>query len=273
MIGSSAPDPFVIRTYPPQGAPNGISYANSAGRTLQSTASFSAAVGIILGGQSNIASGGTTTYTATQAGAGYLNINDGGIYAYGEPMLGPSYAPNAGPSSITGRLGDRIITQGKATSLVIANCAMGGTPFASWVPGASDDLFSNLRTAILRMRARGIEPSKIVWGEGETDNGLATSAASITASINAIVDGIRALSCTAPFYIGKYTMVGGAVSATIQTGIANSITGSTGRFILTGYDADTNLTVAGGFRQADGTHLTDTGLTTAANGWQGIIFP
>jgi hypothetical protein len=111
-----------------------------------------------------------------------------------------------------------------------------------------------------------------MWGGGETDNNLATSAASITASINAIVDGIRTMGCVAPFYVGKYTMVSGAISTTVQTGITNSIDNA-GRKIFAGYDADTSCTVAGGFRLADGTHLSNTGLDAAAIGWQGIIFP
>jgi hypothetical protein len=170
------------------------------------------------------------------------------------------------------RLMDRLISTGKATRAIGVPFAIGGTPFASWVPGAPDNLFKNVSTAILRCRARGLEPDCIIWGQGETDNNLATSAASITSSINAIVDGIRAMGCTAPFYIGKYTMASGAVSATVQTGIANSIDNA-GRKIFAGYDADTNCTVAGGFRLADNTHLSNTGLDAAAIGWQGIIFP
>ena len=66
-------------------------------------------------------------------------------------------------------------------------------------------------------------------------------------------------------------MVLGATSATVQQGLADAI--DAGRNIIAGYDADTNCTVAGGFRLADQTHLSNTGLTLSANGWADLVFP
>jgi hypothetical protein len=274
LIGTgSKPDPFPVTEYPPQGAPNGVGYQLSAGRTLLSSiiATPATTKTILIGGQSNMASGGTVAYTTVSANAQNLNIYDGGIYAGAEPVLGCSYAPNAGPSSLCMRLMDRIISQGKATRAIGVPFAMGGTIYSEWVPGASANLFSRISTAILRCRARGLQPDKIIWGEGETDAGAGTSAASITASINAIVDGIRAMGCVAPFYIGYYTYAGGATNATVRSGITNSVD-VTGRKIMLGFDCDT-LTSAGGYRIADNVHLSNTGLDASAIGWQGIIFP
>lgn len=276
LIGfASAPDPFGMINYPLQGL-SGIPII-AAGLLIPVSSiisSPSTTKTVLIGGQSNMATApGTTLYTAVSNQAQFLNPGDGGIYVANDPILGCSSAPSVGISNITGRLMDRIISQGKATRSIGVNCAIGGTPFAAWPQNTAGSLFSNVATSILRCRSRSLEPDAIIWGEGEQDNIQSSSSATVTAGINSLVDGIRAMNCIAPFYIGKYTMVGGAINSTVQTGIANSITGATGRNIFAGYDADTNCTVAGGFRLADGTHLSNTGLTLAANGWQGIIFP
>lgn len=225
---------------------------------------------IITGGQSNFATAcGTSPYSTVSSSANQLSIYDGGIYNGSSPVLGCSY--NKALASVNMMIADSMISRSKATRAIVVPIAVGGTIYAQWVPSASNTLFSRISTAILRCRARGLEPDVFFWGEGENDNSLGTSAASITASIQAIVDGIRALSCTAPFYVGLYTMFGGNISSTIRTGISNSV--ETPRNIKLGYDADTNCTVAGGFRLGDGTHLSDTGLTLAATGWTTLVFP
>ena len=269
---ASSIDPFLVNEYPSQP----IGYKNAAGK-VQVTSVISApstTKTVIVGGQSNMATAcGTATYTTVSSSANNLSIYDGGIYAGSDPVLGASYAPATGLSSVPMRIADRAIAQGKATRAIMVPVAIGGTPYAAWVPTASNTLFTRVSTAILRCRARGLEPDVFVWGQGETDNGLGTSAASVTASIQAIVGAIRAapISCTAPFYVGLYTMVSGSSSATIRTGISNSVSAPLN--IVLGYDADTNCTVAGGFRLADQTHLSNTGLTLSGNGWADLVFP
>lgn len=270
---SSAPDPFVFNEYPAQAA-GGIGYSKIAGRTQVSSiiSAPSTTKTIITGGQSNHSTApGTTAYTTVSSQAQNLNIYDGAIYAGADPVLGCSSAPGVGPSSVNMRVADSMISRSKATRCIVVPIAIGGTPFAAWAPSTAGTLFGRISTAILRCRARGLEPDAIFWAEGEADNVAGTSAASVTASIQAIVDGIRALSCTAPFYVGLFTMQAGATSATIRTGITNSV--ESPRNIKLGYDADTNLTVAGGFRLADQTHLSDTGLSTLATGWTTLAFP
>lgn len=134
-------------------------------------------------------------------------------------------------------------------------------------------MFGRIQAAILRSRARGLEPDAIFWGQGEHDGGVGTSAGSVTQSIRNIVDAIREapLSCNAPFYVGQYTMVGGVTSANVRAGIASAV--EVARNIKFGDDADANLTVAGGFRLADGAHASDTGLAVSATAWTTFAFP
>lgn len=274
MIGvATVPDPFSVNEF--STSAGGYGWQDTVGRTLQSSVIVAPATTktIIVGGQSNHATApGTTLYTTVSSQAQNLNIYDGGIYSGADPVLGATNSVVTGVSSVSMRLMDRLISQGKATRAIAVPIAVGGTIYAQWTPSAANSLFTRLSTAILRSRARGLEPDVIIWAQGETDGLNGTSAAVVTANINAIVDGVRAMGCVAPFYVGKFTMVSGVVNTAVQTGITNSIDNA-GRKIFAGYDADTNLTVAGGFRLADQTHLSDTGLAALAIGWQAIIFP
>lgn len=273
--GASAGDPFRFNEWIDVGPPYGIGYSDLSGKTLRSSviaAPLTTKV-IITGGQSNMATAcGTLTYTPVSGSADILSIYDGGFYSGQDPVLGCMNG-NSGVSSINTRIADSMISRSKATRCIVVPIAIGGTTFAQWVPSASKTLFGRLTAAILRTRARGLEPDAIFWGEGESDNSAGTSAASVKASIWAIVDGIRAapISCTATFYVGVYTMNSGVNSGPVQTGIGTSV--DAGRNIVLGYDADTNLTVAGGFRLSDQTHLSNTGLSTAATGWTTLAFP
>lgn len=245
-------------------------------RTLQASAIADRANTkiIIVDGQSEHATaGGVATYTTVNAAAHNLNIYDGGIYSGADPVLGASDATATGPSSPIMRIADRIITRGKATRVIMVPIAVGGTLWASYDPAASGSLFTRVQCAIRRLSAIGLSPDFICAARGSSDNAAATSAASIRSSINAWITGIRNMGCTAPIYIGKFTMNGGSVSATIQSGIASAISDNSGNSVLAGYDGDTNATVAGGYRLADSTHLSATGLTLVANGWADLVCP
>lgn len=270
----SAPDPYLLNEYPPQGKPNGMGYYNIRGRTEVSSiisAPTTTKIVIVDGQSEHATANGTMTYSTVNAASNQLNIYDGAIYAGADPVLGASDAPNVGYSSMVMRFADRLITQGRATRVIMVPIAIGGTPWAIYDPAADGSLFTRFRCAYRRLAALGLTPDAIVVARGATDNDLNTSAASIKASIWAWADGVRALGCVAPIYLGKFTMVSGSVDTTVQTGIDNAI--DVGRDIRTGYNGDSNLTVAGGYRLADQTHLSNTGLTKSANDWADLVFP
>lgn len=225
---------------------------------------------IILGGQSNMSNSlSTAGYTRTQANSLMLNIYDGAIYSGDDPCLGCGNI--AAASCVALPLADSLITRLQCNVCVVVPIAIGGTAFADWVPSNAAGLFGRLSAAVLRCRARGLEPDAIIWGQGERDNTLGTAQDTVRDQIRAIVDGVRALGCLTPFYPGLYTMTGGSTSATVRAGITASV--DPGRNMIIGYDADTNCTVAGGFRNADQTHLSATGRSTAASGWSNLVFP
>lgn len=268
---SSGPDPYAFNEY---GA--SVGFSNSRGRTPVSSALVASTVSVIVDGQSEHAnSNGTAAYTASNANSHHINIYDGEIYPGLDPILGasPYNAPTSpGPSCQVMMIADRIFVNRPSTPrVVMAPIALGGTPWAMYDPAVAGSLFTRFSAAYRRLAKVGLTPNAIIAARGATDNNLGTSAASVKASIWAWADGVRALGCVAPIYVGKFTMLAGAVSSAVQTGIDNSI--DVGRDIRAGYDGDANLTVAGGFRLVDQTHLSATGLTKSGNGWADLIFP
>lgn len=269
-IVSSAPDPYAVKDLS-----SVITGGNGYTQASSTIAAPSTTKTIITAGQSNMASVIGTAYTVTNSSSVHmLNIYDGGFYNTQDPVLGCAFNPaSSNISNIVGPLGDNIINRAKATRVITCSVGIGGTTYASWEPGNAADHYTRLKVAILRCRARGLEPDFIIWGMGESDNIAGTSAASIKASIWATVDALRAspVSCNTPVYIGLYSMFGGTISATVRSGVTTSV--DAGRIIRLGYDADTNATIAGGFREADGTHFNNTGRNLVGAGWGSLILP
>jgi hypothetical protein len=271
LIGfGSAPDPFIMTEYV-TGFTSG--YYVLTGKNLQTSTLTSTNIKtVITGGQSNMATAPSSiTYATVNSLAWNMNPYDGGFYNGSDANLGCSNTTNVGVSSMNMRFADSVITSSKATQCIMVPIALAGTPYAIWTPNASGSIFNRIKTAVLRCRARGLEPDAFVWGEGEQDNILGTASSAVTDSIQQIVVGIRAIPCTAPFYVGLYTMAGGTTSSAVRAGITASVSSSLN--IVLGFDADTNCPVAGGFRLADNTHLSNLGLNTASTNWRTIVFP
>jgi hypothetical protein len=269
--GASAPDPF-----PMPEAPTTPGYRDITGRVLQYTPTVLAGATV----KTSIFAGQSLYETATGTVAGSYNAHShmldpysGGFFPCADPGLGPVYSPTTGKIWIGNPFADRMIAAGKATDAVVCGVAVGGSSWQQWDPGSINSYFLRLSTAILRCRARGLEPDAIFFDLGITDAFLGTPGAAVTANITAVATVVRAapLSCNAPIYINRSTMNAGVTSAAIQTAIANSLSVPLG--IKAGYDCDANLTVAGGFRNVDGTHLSDTAVSPLVIGLQGIAFP
>jgi Carbohydrate esterase, sialic acid-specific acetylesterase len=245
---------------------------NVAGRTLapQTIATPATTRAIITFGQSNITGqGGTRHYTPISDQSHNLNLFDGRIYVGQDPVLGcTGSVVTSGP---TLRIADRLITSKTATRVIMEPIGIGGTWVELWTPSSPYRFFNNLRGAILRVRAIGLEPSAILCAIGGSDNTLGTPARAFRDGIWTIVDAIRTppLNCNAPFYLGTWTLIHGITSPAIQEGTAMAI--DPGRNIRPGYDGDARATTAGGYRLPDETHLSDAGLELVSLGWADLV--
>jgi hypothetical protein len=162
----SSPDPFTIVEEQSAAAAN----HDANGKTLY-TGSLSGAVILIIAGQSNAANSFPTPYTPSNTTVYNLNVYDGAVYKAVDPLLGCSTVAPAG--HFGGRLADKIIAAGPATKVVLVPVSISGTVVSQWT--GPTNFGNRISVAIARLAARGLTPSVILWGQGESD--LATTQA------------------------------------------------------------------------------------------------
>lgn len=264
---SSSPDPFQMSVGNGEiGAITG--YSNAAGRTLKSSvppAPTTTAV-IITSWQSNIESSALGSYSTTQATSYNFNIYDGGTYTCANPVLGAIYAATLGTNSANCQIADSLISGGTYTHVVMVPNAVGGTQCSDWTTGAM-----RYRTTVTvgRLKTQGLTSTTGFTGDvwvlphgGETDAAMGTPRAVLAQCIRDyaatfVSEGLG----THRFFVPKESLNNNTTSSTVTNAQADAVASgcSTCR---TGGDMD-SLTGATN-RQADGTHLTQTGAANWA---------
>lgn len=247
----SAEDPFIMV----EDGPNpGNHDANAKTRF---TGSLAGATILLVNGQSNTANSFPTPYTATNTGAALMmNPYDGDIYNTADPILGCSNVTVAG--NFIGRLEDKLINSGTSTKVVSCSVSIDGTSSSQW--NSISNYGKRTIVALRRLKAKGLTPHAILWGQGESDAGMAQ--ATYQANVSALIALTRAEGYNGPWFIALQTMFSGVTDANIraaQAALVNHVSG-----IWQGPDADT---ISTSFRQ-DGTHFTDVGADTYAGLWQ-----
>ncbi|MBN8956543.1 MAG: hypothetical protein J0H17_08165 [Rhizobiales bacterium] len=189
---------------------------------------------IVTLGQSNSANYlgyGETPYVASPLVHNFNYLN-GGMYLAADPLLGcPGEYGNYGA-----RLGDLLISRGRFQRVIIAPIAINASLAEHWKDGG---IFNqNLRVVLRRLLAAGLTPTFICYQQGESDNRIGTSSASITASLRSMVTTIRAEGVNAPVFIALTALWPGySNDAQIRAGQAAAVDHSLG--IYQGPDTDT----------------------------------
>ncbi len=235
-------------------------FADTTGRTGASSAitgGEKTAV-IIIPGQSNVANSRPSDYTVTQAKSHALNIYDGAVYVAKDPQLGA----DSTDGSFAGILADKLIVAGTFTRVILVPIAMDGSQVQDWTPRGP--YFQRLRVAYLRCRANGWVGNAdvhmlVLLGIGETDNVLNTTQANWQAYFQEMKAGLDGYGFTGKYWVNKQSMSSNAVDATIQAAQA-AVVDNVRVFAC----ADVDSLTGGTNREADGTHLSDTGMTNMA---------
>lgn len=204
-------------------------------------------------GQSNAANTGETRHDSV---SGVFDFCGGHLYHAGDPLVGTT----GDGGSVWTRLGDRLIESGAYPAVVFAPIAKSSTGIAEWAPGGG--LHHRIVDAIAALRASGLEPTHLLWHQGEKDAGaLDTPRVEYEAHLLAIAASIRALGVSAPLYVSVATRRAGTRGdpeiAAAQRSVVN------GRDILAGPDTDQ----LGYGQRYDGTHFSTEGLDRAAALW------
>ena len=184
------------------------------------------------------------------------------MYVASDPLLGTGLATATGtfgPGSVSLRVADTLVTNGKFDRVIIVPLAIGGTGIVQW--GTGGLLYNRTTAAMARLASRGITPGMtnvtfcFLWGQGESDGG--TSAATYKTGINQVTAALFATGFNGRAFINKQTWLAGSVNATIQ-GAQWDGTVITGN-VFQGANADS---LTAGSRQSDNTHFTDAGMAS-----------
>lgn len=255
--GFSPPDPFILTEMP-----TGPAYRDTNGKTVRSLVINPAVKTLVLitAGQSNWESTNPTLYTpANSTVVDNFNIYDGAAYSIAGPLLGTTSSP-LGAGNLGARVADLLITNGKFDRVILVPIAIGSTSVSDWGTG---NLKDRVGVAMRRLAARGITPAttgvtfSLIWGQGENDTLAGTLQAAYTSSLNSFVSNAQAAGMSGRIFVTLESWNAGSTSSAVRAAQAAVVTGS----VFQGGDMDTlNATN----RQADNTHLNDTGAAAMA---------
>jgi hypothetical protein len=236
-------------------------YVTTTGKTSESAPAQAGTGVFICIGQSLMGNHGSSNYDPNSANVLQLNLNADGVYRCKDPVLGATGTVGG----LVSRLGERIVSDGIFTRVLMVPGAIGGSSVGQWQ--SYGHFHHRLRVAILRVRRLGLTPTAILWEQGQGNNGSA--AQTWKDGVRELIDDAIGLQCTAPWFIAKCTMLSNVVDTTIQ-GAQTDLWNTTwnGVNIYAGPDVDS---LTGGTNRSDGTHLTDVGNAAAAALWSTAI--
>jgi hypothetical protein len=178
---------------------------------------------------------------------------NGSLFGYGFPY-----------GNWTARLGDLLISAGTFDRVIICNVAAGGTTSLQWAKGG--DCNNRLVVAAKRLLAAGLQPTRVLRHQGETDaSSGAFTAAEVTANIWSEVDTLRDNGITARVMVShvayyRASSVGTADYLAVRQGQSDAVDAT--RDIILGPDTDT---LGSAFRQSDDLHWSASGAAAVAD--------
>ena len=208
---------------------------------------------ILAFGQSNAANYGQTRYRP--AGA-VFSFYQGRCYRAADPMPGA----DGGGGSVWTRLGERIIESRFADKVVFATIGVGGSEIARWSSGG--DLHSRLLDAVAGLSAAGLQPTHLLWQQGEADAVRGTDSLTYRISFLNMVRSVHTHGVSAPIYVAVATYCYGRRSSEVQQAQRELV--NVRNRIYPG--PDTDILVSDELRY-DGCHFTDIGLNRSADTW------
>jgi hypothetical protein len=213
-------------------------------------------------GQSNSANHGQSRFSPTGAVFNY-NFFDGHCYRARDPLLG---ATGSG-GSVWSRLGELLVTRGIHKTVVVAPIGINASLIARWVPGG--DLHWRYRDTVAGLRALGLEPTHILWHQGEADAMAGTDGARYRRFLHDLIAGVRAVATTTPMFIAVASMCHNSGSEPIRRAQQNAVRAFPNVFAGPDSDSLDSLRL-----RYDGCHFSDDGLAMHAGLWlDALTFP
>lgn len=208
-------------------------------------------------GQSNAANSVQGRHAARD---GVLWFYSGHCYAAADPLPG---ATGTG-GSVWSRLGDRLLDSGRYRRVLFAGIAENGSDLDRWMPGG--DLHARLLDALAALRAAGLEPTHLLWHQGEQDMRLDTAPARYRDGFRALVDALRAQGISAPVFVARASYCSGKDSPRLRAAQQELVDITRG--IYAGPDTDT---LRGPAWRRDDCHFNAAGAERHAELWRDAL--
>ena len=170
-------------------------FQDAGGREAVSCGNYSDAQTAVLMtfGQSNSANAGQDKYIPISDVANF-SIHDGKCYRAEDPLLGP----DATGGSVWGVLGDKLLLGGYYKRVLVVPFGIGGSSIAQWqVDGEFGEI---LDSALKAIEKANIQPTHVLWHQGEADAMSGTAEDDYFAMFVQLVEKIRSGGVNAPIY-------------------------------------------------------------------------
>lgn len=208
-------------------------------------------------GQSNAANSVRGRYRARTTVA---NFHEGRCLAGQDPVPG---ATGTG-GSVWNRLGDLLVDNGRFAEVVITSIAVDGSAIERWSPAG--DLHPGLLEALRELRASGMEPTHLLWHQGERDAQLGTGRQSYADHFSRLLDSVRRAGFTAPIYVSLASYCDGRRSDDVRAAQRDVLDAAAG--VLAGPDTDT---LQGAELRHDDCHFSALGADRHAALWRDAL--
>ena len=166
--------------------------------------------------------------------------------------------------SVWGRLGAQLIESDAFDRVLILPFGIGGTPLRDWTTGGR--LHPRVVNAAQQLKLAGIEPTHVLWHQGENDARDGTSSDEYIQMFAELVSALRDYGVDAPVFPAVASICKDHGSDTIrsaQRALAEQIPG-----VYPGPDTDSLSDMKD---RHDFCHFSDTGLQAHAELWKEVI--
>lgn len=216
---------------------------------------------IVIDGQSNAANHGLGRYSATKDVLNFDPTNGRCVSAV-DPLLGS----DGDGANFATRLGDILIQSGRFDRVILVPVAIGGMSITQ----LAGDKMHRIDQAIRAMRAAKLNPTHILFQQGESDGTLKTTPEEYAAKVRSIVSRYREAGIEAPFYVAKASrcdLIKPTNTDAVRKGQEASLDTALG--IVQGPDID--MVGPGGRNPVDGCHLSEIGVIATAALWAAFL--
>jgi hypothetical protein len=186
-----------------------------------------------------------------------FNFYDGRCFDGDDPLPG---ATGTG-GSVWNRLGDLLMVSGRFDSVVLASIAVDSSSIAQWSPGGY--LHPVLTSALNELRDNGLEPTHLLWHQGERDMQLGTDTSTYVRHFTRLVTSLRDAGFETPIYVARASYCRGRLSEAVRVAQREVIDAAAGVFA----GPDTDVLVGSELRHDD-CHFSAVGAERHAALWR-----